>query len=163
MAIKVATAYPTASFTVMTRRRPEAENQTDEIVQGQESGAVRGCRARFNADLPQEPLAGLRQERAEIKAKGVDTIAVTGVNDVFVMDAWKKASGGERHRVSRRRQRQLGQGARPDRGPDRARARRALAALCHGGRRRPWLKTLNVEDAPGKAEVSGADNLLKSM
>ena len=29
------------------------------------------------------------------KGKGVDTIAVTGVNDVFVMDAWKKASGGD--------------------------------------------------------------------
>jgi peroxiredoxin len=25
------------------------------------------------------------------------------------------------------------------------------------------VKTLNVEDAPGKAEISGADNLLKSM
>ncbi len=30
-----------------------------------------------------------------IKGKGVDTIAVTGVNDVFVMDAWKKASGAD--------------------------------------------------------------------
>jgi len=25
------------------------------------------------------------------------------------------------------------------------------------------VKTLNVEDAPGKAEISGADNLLKSI
>jgi len=25
------------------------------------------------------------------------------------------------------------------------------------------VKTLNVEDAPGKAEVSGADNLMKSL
>mgnify|MGYP003341034641 CR=1 FL=1 len=32
---------------------------------------------------------------AAFKAKGVDTIAVTGVNDQFVMDAWKKSSGGE--------------------------------------------------------------------
>ena len=29
------------------------------------------------------------------KAKGVDTIAVTGVNDVFVMEAWKKATGAD--------------------------------------------------------------------
>jgi hypothetical protein len=29
---------------------------------------------------------------AAIKAKGIDTIAVTGVNDAFVMDAWKSAS-----------------------------------------------------------------------
>ena len=26
-----------------------------------------------------------------------------------------------------------------------------------------WVKTLNVEDAPGKAEISGAENLLKGM
>jgi peroxiredoxin len=25
------------------------------------------------------------------------------------------------------------------------------------------IKTLNVEDAPGKAEISGADNLLKGL
>jgi peroxiredoxin len=25
------------------------------------------------------------------------------------------------------------------------------------------VKTLNIEDAPGKAEVSGADNLLKGL
>jgi hypothetical protein len=25
------------------------------------------------------------------------------------------------------------------------------------------VKTLNVEDAPGKADISGADNLLKGM
>ena len=30
-----------------------------------------------------------------MKAKGVDAIAVTAVNDVFVMDAWSRASGGE--------------------------------------------------------------------
>ena len=32
----------------------------------------------------------------QFKAKGVDTIAVTGVNDIFVMDAWKKASGADK-------------------------------------------------------------------
>jgi peroxiredoxin len=25
------------------------------------------------------------------------------------------------------------------------------------------VKTLNIEDTPGKADISGADNLLKSM
>jgi len=32
---------------------------------------------------------------AGFKAKRVDSIAVTGVNDVFVMEAWKKATGAE--------------------------------------------------------------------
>ena len=30
---------------------------------------------------------------AQFKAKGVDTIACVGVNDVFVMDAWGKSLG----------------------------------------------------------------------
>ncbi len=36
-------------------------------------------------------LPGFVKNAAAIKAKGIDTIAVTGVNDVFVMNAWKKA------------------------------------------------------------------------
>ena len=31
----------------------------------------------------------------DIKAKGVDTVACMSVNDVFVMDAWGKASNAE--------------------------------------------------------------------
>ena len=33
------------------------------------------------------------QHAADFKAKGVDLIACTSVNDVFVLDAWAKASG----------------------------------------------------------------------
>ncbi|MCA3563556.1 MAG: peroxiredoxin [Methylocystis sp.] len=38
-------------------------------------------------------LPGYVQHGEAIKAKGVDAIAVTGVNDVFVMKAWAAASG----------------------------------------------------------------------
>jgi peroxiredoxin len=38
-------------------------------------------------ELGQEVLIALQR-------LGVDTIAVTGVNDVFVMDAWAKDTGG---------------------------------------------------------------------
>jgi peroxiredoxin len=31
-----------------------------------------------------------------LKAKGVDAVAVTSVNDAFVQEAWKKASGAEK-------------------------------------------------------------------
>ena len=99
---------------------------------------------------------------AAIKAKGIDTIAVTGVNDVFVMDAWKKASGtdsidfladgsgnwakalGMTLDLSER-----GLGVRSQR----------YAMIVDDG----VVKTLNIEDAPGKADISGADNLLKSL
>ena len=48
-----------------------------------------------------------------IKAKGVDTIAVTSVNDIFVMQAWKRDTDQKTGRVSRRRQRGFRQGGRP--------------------------------------------------
>lgn len=38
-------------------------------------------------------LPGFVEKAAEIKAKGVDEIVGTAVNDAFVMGAWNKASG----------------------------------------------------------------------
>jgi peroxiredoxin len=35
------------------------------------------------------------QYAGALKAKGVDTVAMTAINDVFVMNAWKKASGAD--------------------------------------------------------------------
>jgi glutaredoxin/glutathione-dependent peroxiredoxin len=40
-------------------------------------------------------LPGFIQQGAAIKAKGVDAIAVTAVNDIFALDAWLKASGAQ--------------------------------------------------------------------
>src|SRR5690606_22437399 len=40
-------------------------------------------------------LPGYVEKAAELKAKGVDEIACTAVNDAFVMGAWGKASGSE--------------------------------------------------------------------
>jgi peroxiredoxin len=99
----------------------------------------------------------------EIKAKGIDAIVVTAVNDVFVMDAWTKQSGcdGKIEYIA-------------DGNGDFARAigltfdgtgnglgtrSKRYAMVVEDG----VVKTLNVEDAPGKADVSGAENLLKSL
>ena len=97
-----------------------------------------------------------------IKSKGIDTVAVTGVNDVFVMDAWKKQSGGD------------GIEFLADGSAAWAKAVGITADLTERGLgvrsgrysmvvQDGVVKSLNVEDAPGKADVSGADNLLKSL
>ena len=93
----------------------------------------------------------------------MQTIAVTGVNDQFVMDAWKKASGAE-GKVE----------FLADGNGDFAKAiGLSLDASGNGlgvrSKRYSMIvedgvvKALNVEEAPGKADVSGADALLKQL
>jgi len=97
-----------------------------------------------------------------IKAKGVDTIAVTSVNDVFVMDAWKKATAADKVEFL------------ADGNADFAKAidltldgtgnglglrSKRYSMLVEDG----VVKLLNVEDAPGKVDRSGAPHLLAQM
>ena len=46
----------------------------------------------FTPTCDAKHLPGFVQQAADIKAKGVDTIACMAVNDVFVMNAWGKHS-----------------------------------------------------------------------
>ena len=93
MAIKVGDRVPNGTFTVMTAEGPKPKT-TDELFKGKKVVlfAVPGA---FTPTCHKNHMPGFVKNAAAIKAKGIDTIAVTGVNDVFVMDAWKKASGGD--------------------------------------------------------------------
>ena len=93
MTIKVGESVPSGSFTVMTGEGPKPMT-TDELFKGKKVVlfAVPGA---FTPTCHKNHLPGFVKNAAAIKAKGINTIAVTGVNDVFVMDAWKKASGGD--------------------------------------------------------------------
>jgi len=160
MAIKVGDRVPNGTFMVMTADGPKPVT-TDELFKGKKVVlfAVPGA---FTPTCHKNHLPGFVKSAAAIKAKGVDTIAVTGVNDVFVMDAWKKASGGDAIEFladgSGNWAKALGLTADlTERGLG-VRSQRYAMIVDDG-----VVKTLNVEDAPGKAEVSGAENLLKSM
>ena len=93
MAIKVGDRVPNGTFTVMTADGPKPKT-TDELFKGKKVVlfAVPGA---FTPTCNNNHLPGFVKNAAAIKAKGIDTIAVTGVNDVFVMNAWKKASGSD--------------------------------------------------------------------
>src|SRR5260221_11205426 len=160
MAIKVGDRVPNASFTVMTADGPKPMT-TDDLFKGKKVVlfAVPGA---FTPTCHKNHLPGFVKNLGAIKAKGIDTIAVTGVNDVFVMDAWKKASGADSIEF-------LADGSAAW-----AKAVGITADLTERGLgvrsgRYPMgvddgvVKTLNAEAAPGKAEVSGADNLLKRL
>src|SRR6188474_1901814 len=93
MPIKVGDRLPNTTFRVMTPEGPKPKT-SDELFKGKKVVlfAVPGA---FTPTCHKNHLPGFVKNLGAIKAKGIDTIAVTGVNDVFVMDAWKKASGGD--------------------------------------------------------------------
>src|SRR6267378_2664852 len=93
MTIKVGDRLPTTTFMTMTADGPKPQT-TDEIFKGKKVVlfAVPGA---FTPTCHKNHLPGFLTNADAFKGKGVSTIAVTGVNDVFVMDAWKKASSAE--------------------------------------------------------------------
>jgi peroxiredoxin len=90
MSIKTGDRLPDGTFTRMTDSGP-APATTQEIFSGKKVVlfAVPGA---FTPTCSKQHLPGYVKEHAAFKAKGVDTIACLAVNDVFVMDAWAKAS-----------------------------------------------------------------------
>ena len=161
MAIKVGDRLPEAKFRVMTAEGPGWKT-TDEVFKGKKVVlfAVPGA---FTPTCHKNHLPGFVQNAAAIKAKGIDSIVVTAVNDGFVMDAWKKASNAEgkiefladgNGEFAKAIDMTLdgsgnGLGLRSKR----------YSMLVDDG----VVKKLNVEEAPGKAETSGAEALLKQL
>ena len=105
-------------------------------------------------------LPGFVANEAKLRAAGVDRIVCAAVNDHHVMQAWAKASGGEgKIRFladgSANLTRALGLEADMSAGGMGIRSKR-YSMLIEDGK----VTQLNVEDTPGKAEVSGAATLL---
>ena len=161
MTIKVGDRIPEGKFRVMTPEGPGWKT-TDEVFKGKKVVlfAVPGA---FTPTCHRNHLPGFLQHLDAIKAKGVDNVAVTAVNDVFVMTEWKKASGadGKIEFLA-------------DGNGDFAKALDLTMDGSAGGlglrsKRYSMLledgivKKLNIEEAPGKAETSGAETLLKQL
>ena len=160
MTIKVGDRVPNGAFTVMTGEGPKPKT-TDELFKGKKVVlfAVPGA---FTPTCSNNHLPGFVKNASAIKAKGIDTIAVTGVNDVFVMNAWKKAADSDDIEFladgSAAWAKSLGLSVDlTERGLG-VRSGRYAMVVDDG-----VVKTLNVEESPGKADTSGADNLLKSL
>jgi len=91
MTIKVGDRIPSATLKHMTKEGP-ANISTDELFKGKRV-VLFSVPGAFTPTCHAKHLPGFVQNIDKLKAKGVDTIACLAVNDVFVMDAWAKASG----------------------------------------------------------------------
>jgi glutaredoxin/glutathione-dependent peroxiredoxin len=160
MPIKVGDRLPNAKFRVTTAEGP-AWKTTDDIFKGKKVAlfAVPGA---FTGTCHKQHMPTIVQNVAALKAKGVDSIAVTAVNDASVLDAWKKATNAE------------GVEFLADGNADFAKAIGLSmdgAGFGLGTRSQRYsmvvddgvVQALNVEDAPSKAQHSGAENLLKDL
>ncbi len=95
MTIKVGDKLPAGTFKQMTKDGP-TNLTTDQLFKGK-TVVLFSVPGAFTPTCDAKHLPGFVEQAAAIKAKGVDTIACTAVNDVFVMNAWGKAgNAGER-------------------------------------------------------------------
>ena len=91
MTIKVGDRLPDAKFMTMGADGPAAITTAD-IFKGKKVAlfAVPGA---FTPTCHQAHMPGFVDRVGELKSKGVDTVACTAVNDVFVMDHFGKDTG----------------------------------------------------------------------
>ena len=159
MAIQVGDRLPNATFRVMTAEGPKPKT-TDEIFKGKKV-ALFGMPGAFTGPCHGKHMPTVVSNMDALKAKGIDTVAVTAVNDPFVMAAWQNAIGTDKVELLADGNAEfakavgltfdgthIGFGTRSQR----------YSMLIEDG----VVKKLNVEQ-PGKFEVSGGDALLGQL
>ncbi|AMB45710.1 MULTISPECIES: peroxiredoxin [Methylobacteriaceae] len=160
MTIQVGDQLPQATFRVNGPDGPQAKT-TDDVFKGRRVVLV-GVPGAFTPACHRNHLPGFVAKREEILARGIDAIAVTSVNDIFVLNAWQQQSGAEGIEFLADGNAEFAKaiglemdGSGFGLGP---RSQR-YAMLVDDG----VVRILNVEDTPSKAEVSGAEALLKVL
>jgi len=91
MTIKVGDKLPSGTLKTMTKDGAR-DITTEELFKGK-TVVLFSVPGAFTPTCDAKHLPGFIQHAAEIRAKGVDTIACMAVNDVFVMNAWGKSAG----------------------------------------------------------------------
>jgi peroxiredoxin len=91
MTIKVGDRLPDAKFTVMGANGPEPKTVKD-VFAGKKVAlfAVPGA---YTPTCTKSHLPGFVDRVGELKGKGIDAIACTAVNDIFVLTNWAKDTG----------------------------------------------------------------------
>ena len=81
---------PSGVLTHMTKDGPQ-KISTDQLFNGKKV-VLFSVPGAFTPTCHAKHLPGYVEQAGALKAKGIDTVACMAVNDVFVLDAWGKAS-----------------------------------------------------------------------
>jgi glutaredoxin/glutathione-dependent peroxiredoxin len=161
MTIKVGDRLPNATLRLVTPDGPQPVT-TEEFFGGKKV-VLFGLPGAFTPTCHKNHLPGFIANEDGFKAKGVDAVAMTSVNDHHVLSAWSKATGAD-GKVS----------FLADGNADFAKATGLDFDASGGGlgvrsKRYSMLvedgvvKKLNIEEAPGKVDLSGAEHLLAEI
>ena len=159
MTIAVGQRLPAATFMTPSKDGPKPVT-TDDVFAGRRVAlfAVPGA---FTPTCDARHLPGFAERAHELKTHGVDTIACTATNDVFVLGAWNKQSGSEDIVMLADGNgdfaREIGMDADFAKFGMGARSKRYSMIVNDG-----VVESLNVEEG-GAFEVSSADHMLKSL
>ncbi|MGN6278681.1 MAG: peroxiredoxin [Sphingomonas sp.] len=93
MTIKVGDRLPATNFVKATDNGPEQVDSTD-FFKGRKV-ALFSVPGAFTPTCSAKHLPGFVDKAAELKARGVDEIACTAVNDAFVMGAWRQHNNAD--------------------------------------------------------------------
>jgi peroxiredoxin len=161
MTISVGEKMPDATFNVMTAEGP-GQMTTAELFDGRKV-AIFAVPGAFTPTCHMKHLPGFVSNADALKAKGVDTIACVSVNDVFVMDAWAEHSGAKDKITfladgSANFTKAIGMELDASGFGMGIRSKR-YAMLVDDG----VVKVINEEEAPGTAEISSAEEILKAL
>ncbi len=161
MTISAGDKLPQATFFTMTGEGP-GKVTTSEIFDGK-TVALFAVPGAYTPTCSLKHLPSFVDNVDALKAKGVDTVACTSVNDVFTLNEWAKSQNADG---------KIAMLADPD-----GEFARAIgltfdgSAVGLGERSQRYamlvkdgeVTSLNVEDNPGGFEVSGADKLLEAL
>ncbi|PKR87658.1 peroxiredoxin [Pleomorphomonas diazotrophica] len=90
--IKVGDKLPAFTFLTPTADGGRTEITTDDVFAGKKVVLV-AVPGAFTPTCSKNHVPGFIQKFDEIRAKGIDTVAVVAVNDAYVLGAWRNTLG----------------------------------------------------------------------
>jgi len=159
MTIAIGDKLPDVKLVKVTENGPDAV-QTSDYFAGKKV-ALFSVPGAFTPTCSAKHLPGFVEKADELKAKGIDEIACTAVNDAFVMGAWNKASGSENITMLSDGNGELAEAVglvMDGTGFGMGKRGQRFSMIINDG----VVEQLNVE-APGQFEVSSADHMLGQL